>query len=340
MNKNIRDGYYPEINIARGIAVLCVIFGHSFPDLGQEITNSLAHYLVDLVYSFHMGLFFFFAGFVSSRKLIRGEYILVNVLKKKMWHLRVPYIFYSLIGLLIKTFGAKYSTTPFSPGDAWKILIGVSPNVTMWFLWTLLIISILYFCTGKLLAKKNAMTNTKCWIYICVGLIFLLFSYIFPDSIIDNFLKFTTYYAFGVVIANKYESIKTRFSHTTYLIFGVLALAMFIVFTSVVKTEYFVTCCLAIYFVMLVSYLLVRNKGIVRKSLDMLGKYSYDLYLISYFVQRPIRYLMYRKVECPYAFTVLIMFLLGTVVTLVVSKYLLRKIKLVRYIALGEVWFQ
>lgn len=340
MDKNIRKEYYPEINIARGIAVLCVIFGHSFPDLGQEITNPLAHYLIDLVYSFHMGLFFFFAGFVSSRKLIGGEYILIHELKKKVWHLGIPYIFYSLIGLVIKTFGARYSTTPFYIGDAWKIMIGVSPNVTMWFLYTLLTISILYFCIGKLLAKKNVKINTKCWIYISMGFLLLVFSYSFRDSMIDNFLKFSVYYALGIVIANKYERIKTKYSRTTYIILGVLTLVMFMVFTGVVKTEYFVTCCLAIYFVMLISNLLVRYTGTIRKSLDVLGTNSYDLYLISYFVQRPIRYLMYRKLECPYAFIVLMMFLLGTVMTLAISKYLLRKIKLVRYIALGEVWFQ
>lgn len=72
MQKTTRKGYFPEINIARGIAVLCVIFGHSFPDLGQEITNTVAHYMVDVIYSFHMGLFFFISGFVSMRKLIWG----------------------------------------------------------------------------------------------------------------------------------------------------------------------------------------------------------------------------------------------------------------------------
>ena len=192
---------------------------------------------------------------------------------------------------------------------------------------------------GKWLAKKNVKTNTKCCIYISAGFILLVLSYSFPDSMIDNFLKFTVYYALGIVIANSYERIKTKYSSITYIILGVLTLAMFMVFTWVVKTEYFVTCCLAVYFVMLISNLLVGCKGAIRNSLDILGTNSYDLYLVSYFVQRPIRYLMYRKLECPYALIVLIMFLLGTVMTLAVSKYLLRKIKLVRYIALGEVWF-
>lgn len=251
----------------------------------------------------------------------------------------MPYFFYSMIGLAIKTFWASYSTTPFSINNSWKILLGVSPNATMWFLWTLLIISVIYFCLGKVLDSYGIKRNVKCMIYLLLGLILLILYYFFPDCIINNLLKFTIYYSIGIVVATLNDKIKQWIKKSKYVVLSSLVAVAFILILPLFHVNYFVTCCLAIYFVMIVSNQLNNCSGFIRKVLDVLGTYSYDLYLVSYFVQRPIRYILYVKLSCSYTLTVIAMFFSGVIVSLGLSIYLLRRIKLVRYLALGEVWF-
>ena len=72
-NKQKSKKYYDEINIARGIAVILVLWGHAFPDVLSE-SNILYHKIMyHIIYSFHMGLFFVLSGFVSSRKIVAGN---------------------------------------------------------------------------------------------------------------------------------------------------------------------------------------------------------------------------------------------------------------------------
>ena len=62
--------YFTEINIARGIAVLLVLLGHSFPDAQTGITNPIAKSIFSFVYAFHMETFFALAGFGAARKVL------------------------------------------------------------------------------------------------------------------------------------------------------------------------------------------------------------------------------------------------------------------------------
>ena len=45
--------FFTEINVARGIAVLLVLLGHSFPDSQTGITSPVAKSIFNFVYAFH-----------------------------------------------------------------------------------------------------------------------------------------------------------------------------------------------------------------------------------------------------------------------------------------------
>ena len=141
--------YFEEINIARAIALLAVVLGHSFPDIETGMTNPVAQWLVKYVYSFHMGCFFVLAGFVAGNKLKReihknGDFIREVIRKAK--RLLVPYFFWSIVVYLLKqTVLSKYANHGFGRGEFIKIFFGVSPNGEMWYLWILFIISIIFY---------------------------------------------------------------------------------------------------------------------------------------------------------------------------------------------------
>ena len=105
--------YYREIHIARGIGVLLVLIGHSFPDAElnwfPDIWVQWGH---DYLYSFHMALFFFISGFVMGNKYFcRKEGIIVELIKK-VKRLMIPYLFLSYLSLLPKIFWNAYANNP------------------------------------------------------------------------------------------------------------------------------------------------------------------------------------------------------------------------------------
>lgn len=57
--------YFNEINIMRGMAVLCVVIGHSFNP--TEMPTILG-FMKSFVYCFHMPAFFFISGFLEGEK--------------------------------------------------------------------------------------------------------------------------------------------------------------------------------------------------------------------------------------------------------------------------------
>ena len=87
------DRYYPEVNIVRGIALILVILGHSFPDGDLGPTLFTAKWIRGFLYLFHMGVFFVLSGFVMSARLYRGTYTLKNEIWKKVSRLLFPYFF-------------------------------------------------------------------------------------------------------------------------------------------------------------------------------------------------------------------------------------------------------
>ena len=55
--------HYKEIDIVRGIAVLIVLLGHSFPDAEEGFFPAPGYkWIFDLCYSFHMAVFLRFRG--------------------------------------------------------------------------------------------------------------------------------------------------------------------------------------------------------------------------------------------------------------------------------------
>ena len=115
--------YYDERNIARGIALLAVLIGPSFPDAFTGVHNPVAFWIHAGVYAFHMGLFFFLSGFVSGKSLCRNNVQIGSRIVKKIKRLMVPYLFYSVVTLGLKQCFSQYANNQFDMNEIWKIFV-------------------------------------------------------------------------------------------------------------------------------------------------------------------------------------------------------------------------
>ena len=75
-------------NIIKGIGIIAVVVGHSHCPV----------YLHDIIYSFHMPLFFILSGFLFKEKYFNQKR---TFLKKKIYSLYIPYVTWTIIFILL-----------------------------------------------------------------------------------------------------------------------------------------------------------------------------------------------------------------------------------------------
>lgn len=327
--------YYPEINIARGIAVLFVLLGHSFPDAQTGFAYKECNWVFDFCYAFHMGLFFILSGFVSSARLYEADYKIKDEIVKKIKRLMVPYVVYSILTLALKLVFQEYANNKFGLKDIWTILLGKNPNGGLWYLWNLFMISLIMLLVCKAIGRFN--DTAKSIIMIGLGLLLYVCAELFSFTYVDRLFQYIIFYNLGIILAHYYERMKNR------LFFILPALAgMIIVF--VVKCPYINIPNLYLWTAILGSYGILTFSVLVARKPESrqfrffcwTGDYSYDIYMISYFVQVPIRVICWRILRLPYAIDVVLMFAGGLLIPCLVSQFVIRKNGLFRKLLIGD----
>lgn len=314
-----------------------MVLGHSFPDAGAGISNFGALWCRTYLYTFHMALFFFLSGFVSSNRLLEGNYSVAGETKKKALRLLVPYILYSLVTLLPKLLLSQFARHPFQVSQITYIFLGKSPNGGVWFLWTLFVISLIYLALGKLFA------GWSCKVYgmLVVGVVLYLIwtTGILPDDdafeVIGYVLKFCVFYAIGVCTAKYYRKIK---KYLKTMIVPVCIMAGLLIANPDIWNEkmYVLTALIGIYAFYTAAYKASLKTGCINDLLDELGTYSYDIYLLCYFVQIPIRIVCYQILGLNYWLVVFMMFGCSMVFPYIVSKRLIRGNKWLERLLVGR----
>ncbi len=324
--------YYKEINIARGIAVLLVLLGHSFPDAQTGFHYNWAKWIFDFVYSFHMAVFIFLAGFVMGGKYISGDYDLWSEIIKKVKRLLVPYFVYTVLTIILKLFMNDYANNPMKLSNLWKIFLGKNPNGGLWYLWTLFVISVIVLVVGKLLGFANE--RMKVYVIIIFGLISYFCHWKFSLSYFDSVFKFMFFYCTGIFMCNRYNALRNKLFNIIVSVVFFVVLVMLAKMVNTVNVPYLLSGCLGIYVIMTVSLLLVRQNN--ERLFDLLGTYSYEIYLLSYFVQVSIRVVLWTIIKIPYGIVVGLMFVCGAIIPYLLSKYILKKNTLLKRLFIGD----
>lgn len=337
--------YFDELDIAKGIGIICVVLGHAFPDAGFELTkeHSISSYLFSLCYAFHMPLFMLFAGFLTAPKLDTISDTKQEAYKR-FKRLMVPYLFYSLSALCLKLIFNVYANHPLDIADSWRILIGESPNGTSWFLWTLFAITLIVIAIRKV--------NIK--VILVLALFLYIGEFAFPDHDSSFFVFRITHnllwFVLGCALYPHYQSICKLFQNKNRtMLYGVasfLLLCMIHLYFNYLKVDpiqsggllkkcvNLIEACIGITSVWLIAYSIVGKAN----GLKFLGTYSMDIYLLSYFIQVPLRVVYCNTTylsQVSYSFFVLISVILGVIIPIIVSKYIIRKVKILRVLLLG-----
>lgn len=183
--------YLKEIDILKGFAIMLVILGHSIITYPIDLCNKYGacgflHY--NLISPVHMPLFFIVSGYCCS---LRGS--VLSFYFKKVKRILIPYLVFSLVSfavhyLFFKTGLANDASQPTLKSALISILNGDS----LWFLYTLFCIFLVYPAFSLLLKNKPAGMITVVAAFIASVMI------TWPSFMsLDNFFHYLPYFLLG-----------------------------------------------------------------------------------------------------------------------------------------------
>lgn len=270
-------GYLREMQIARGVGILLVTIGHSEP-IAQAFP-----FFWKIIYSFHMPLFFFMAGFFSLRLVSRPW--LTEILPRTA-RLYLPYLTISFSYALIKFFLPAVKR-PVVPGEFLRQILFYpfdNPALFLWFLYVLLIMKLLsplFRGRGPLLFLPFFII-AACW-YGSVELLGIW-----------SLLKHLLYYNCGLLLAGQ-QLIFFKWLRNRYLLVVVIILFP-LLFSFSTKSGNgplpVLTALAGIWLVLSFSFLGISAKA--GGFLEYCGKLSLEIYLLQYYFVFPVLFTLSR----------------------------------------------
>lgn len=265
---------YNELDLMKGIGIILVYLGHSF-NLKGLVGNSIYSYLWNIIYSFHMPLFFLISGFLMNNgKEIQLKKYYIHKIKRIL----IPYFFINLIDFFPRTLFPNLVNSKF---DIMRVFF-YGTKIT-WFIYTLFMIFMIFPFLEKYILKKDR--------YYLFGIILILVNYfkvfskmeIFSINVVVGYLL---YFYIGYIIRPIYKNKVVNGvwnKNIIFLMFGVI----FLVFSyKSFYLNYFNSIIFALMGILLTLNISLRIKkgNSIYDILKFIGINSLTFYLIEGFI--------------------------------------------------------
>jgi len=301
--------------MARGIGILLVTFGHSAPL--KDAYPSIYYF----IYSFHMPLFFFLSGFFATKLL---NIITINdwikSLSRSTLRLIIPYFTISLSFGLIKYYIPDLVKRPFIWQDFLYVITIYPLSNPALFLWFIYLIIIMRIVT-PIIVKVNP------WLLFLFLLIFQFFPVDYDLFAVSWFLNYFIYYFIGTQISQLKDNFLILMKKRRVML---LCLAIFLIaYNLSLHFKYpflkFPTAVFGSLFVISLCFSL--SKFLPKKTLEIFGASSLQIYLLQFFFIFPLAYI-FQILDISSIPTIIATFSLGVICPLVISIYIFPKNKI------------
>lgn len=302
-----------EIDFLYTLGTVLVVFGHSHSSDWTRIAGTPYESVINFIYTFHMPLFFFVAGFLflNSGKLQRVGYW--NWIGDKALKIFVPYVFLTIIFLIPKMhmdigvwFDAGYVVKAF-----------LQPRNNVWgHLWFL---PVLFFCFAVfgviryLLKENNKILFYSIVTICCVVLYFVPFNTEWLGF--TDFRSFLLFFDIGMVAYEISRSTDRKLGvpiKATIVIAGLIASVLLFAFAY----DYLPVKLLIAVMMLIVCYL---TATIIKENrvCEWTSKHNYTIYLYSWPAQSAVM-LLCDRLNTFWPITFLLMFSIGIIFPVVI----------------------
>ena len=184
--------HYDWVDAAKGLGIIFVVLGHAIADTTPNVP--IFGKIFQIIYSFHMPLFFFLSGFCGIKALQKQQlhekeaYIL-----ERFKRLMIPYFFVGICYIPIKLLMADYVTKRV---DISYIMLGFlggdNPNSQLWTLYVL-------FLNAVFLCVMSNAGKFSLHITFLLSLIMAVSSVFVDNAFLRNFMFETLFYILGAL---------------------------------------------------------------------------------------------------------------------------------------------
>lgn len=191
------------IDIAKGIGIALVVYGHSFDGLhtaGLLSTDSPFGTAFYAIYIFHMALFFMLSGLMVGRRVEQDR---ARFVRKLSVTIAWPYFLWSAIQVTAIALASAYVNTPPTHfGLRTYLLMLWNPPSQFWFLYVLFFLHL----GAALLIRRQ--------ISIAIPISVAILLYVLPEitgyrgRLFEMFCHFTLFYVLGVVVGRHLSGLK------------------------------------------------------------------------------------------------------------------------------------
>ena len=323
------------VDVAKGLGIILVVFGHTLiPSLCTQ--SGLINGIHTFIYYFHMPLFFTISGIVFEHNINRYSNTRLFI-RKKLLLLIVPYLVYSLISYVginlcfkIGPLASILSGAGYQPTGIKEMIIGIlfyqnHIDNHLWFIYLLFFTFIL-----NILTKKHKLVS----LIISIAFFLLVIGFnlrsrydILSYSFILMFFSLGRYY-------DKFKPIKNVVFALLSVAF--IAAAVFCIIKGISSWFNIIPLGIAGTLLSLESAKRLEKAMPAAKALSFFSDYSYDIYLIHqpFIVSGVCGILL--KLNFPIIAIIIIAFILGMFLPILISKYILRKSKILSLLFLGR----
>lgn len=335
------------IQSMRGVAILMVLIHHALSQTASSHFENSIMFALDHV---HVIIFFIISGYIFElQRYNQKNNSPLKFIKRKFLQLMVPYFFWSLfLALVVKFFNMFHSTSGIlhkSGYEPWGWCEIVYNALTfnkyyvqhLWFIYVLFFFFIINYFSGTFFCT---------WKGYILGLIFIifLFKFIPLNFIMNKFLLHFMNFSFGRVVYN-YRSERHLTSRKLTIVSIIIIVCLYI-------SEYFIKDSISYSFIGRVLWgiagtILIAqfcnymvNERCVKCSIKLplatLGDYSYDIYLIHNPYVLGLSAVLLKKLGFNSFFVIVVSILLGASISIILSKYILRKNRILSILILGK----
>ncbi len=318
------------LDIAKGICIILVVFGHSFPDASNVggIKNPFWKNVYDIIYTFHMPFFFVASGYCFFHYLDKkGLKVRLNLIKKSVKKFIVPYMFWGILFYFVQIIFDKYSNHEPSSHILLDLLKGNNPYTGMWYLYLLFIFYVFYFFFDFPYSME---------IVLFCSILFKLngndCSHIF---FVGGFLEYLVYFSIGCYLFKCQYYKKINYTYLSMIFITVLIYANVLENTIKDNFCYFMLSIIGILLVYVVSVVIFKHQEISNLFI-WVGNRTMEILVLHGIIIIIIKKLLYYYLGIPYNVCLLFTFLVGVLGSIFVAEFIVKKHKVCSYFMLGK----
>jgi len=184
------------ITIAKALGIIFVVMGHFIP---KGITPSYYIDIKNLIYTFHMPLFFLLAGLLYNYL----KYTYIELFFNKLKRLIYPFISVAIFFFIIKYFASLFFEMKQPMTLEHILIILTDPRESymslLWFVYTLFLIFLIYPLIRKFITNNFIIIG----IFIILNLLFAYKNIIYTSTIIGDVFENIPFFIGGIILQDK-----------------------------------------------------------------------------------------------------------------------------------------